>query len=94
MNKINLENCNQLKFLHKDRTYTVKGCSEVKSFAFDLSAQEYNIYDDYGAPLKRRMETLLDEIKNDGIHAGIQESLLKNYPECFILPCNVEDEKT
>lgn len=84
MSKIDLKNCNKLKFLHKNHAYTIKDCSDIKNFALDISLQSYNIYDDYGARLEKRMKVLLDEIQNNGTHSEIKKYVLKNCPEICI----------
>jgi hypothetical protein len=81
MSKIDLENCNHLKFLHKNTLYTIKGCSDIKNFALNVSEQDFTIYDEYGAPLYRRIEKLLINIQNDGTHSKIKEYVLENCPE-------------
>ena len=76
-----VENGN-FKFFYKNIEYEVKGDAEIQKFVFNIS--KTTIYDDYGAPLHRRMEEFIKNLQEDGIYENIRYWIGDKHPELLI----------
>lgn len=84
MNQIQIHNCEHLEFILNDILYSIKGCNQIKNFTQLIEEQNFDIYDDYCAPLCRQKSSLIESLKANGLHSDIRKLFEQECPECCI----------